>query len=87
MVVKRPKYKALVHLAREAYITPANVAFILQDELYRLLGGEHRYIEDGLIYEVDYHEDRAIRRATTNEIEVYEALKTLISHFKNLEIE
>ena len=83
--MKRQKYKTLVHLDREAYITPTNVAFILQDELYRLLGGEYRYIEDGHIYEVDYHEDRVIRRATTNEIKVYEALKTLISHFLELE--
>lgn len=80
-------YKTNVLFSREAYLEAKDIASILEQEKKRLLGGQNRYISkiDNCIYENYYNIEDKVREATAQEVEIYNALNTLIEHFRKLD--
>lgn len=80
-------YETWLDFSQKGRVSSDRVADILQIEINRLLDGTDRYIlQDGFIYEDDYRHniDDKVREATSEEIDLYEALLKTKIYFKSL---
>ena len=80
------EFKTHVTTDIEAKINSYNIACIIKGERQRLLGDKDRYIRNGVVYESDYrfNGSEEIRKATDDEIKLYEAMLLLEKHFRSL---
>lgn len=79
------KYRVNAMKYEEVYIDDKSVIKILNNEIDLLLGGEDRYVDNGLIYERDYRydSDDIISEASEYVTFKYEALIAIINHFES----
>lgn len=81
------KFETYVTTQIEGTIGSYSVASIIQKERERLLGHKDRFIRDGVIRETDYrfNGSEEVRKATEEEIKMYEAMLLVEKHFKSLD--